>query len=458
MRDFDIIKKLRTIPERMQKQIKKDRIVKEEINKKVEEQHPMPYAPPRPSPVTPTKEPKKKPVSPIKPTPGQKPKPKGQLGHDLELFIAARKGIKEMAFEPGKTDKYINPEWRQWIEQGGGELKELLPDLSKTEQSYIEMITSEQYQKMVDHIEKATGLDAEAMDLPSFTSIFQQAIYRVLKIERNHSKELEQLALKTVLELDEFEMVKDAYENEDVKIEVKLTTEFPELQAAHKNDELTDAEELNKELFGVLDGTDEMRLKRRFANMLIHGNATLKLHLYNLVTKELEAMDKDLPALYGILASGIELGYWALPRSAAQAATDSGAIGGQEEVEPEGEEYTIKASSIAFPYLINELVKGIEEWLAINPDTAEASKHDTIQRETEDVLTGPGIVKAVQSYLGTADQKYLPLLKRKFLQLSKDEIKAVLARSEQGQRLMKELLRQAKEEWAEYEHQKNSEE
>ncbi len=358
--------------------------------------------------------------------------------------------ITEMAFDPGAADKLVHPEWVKWIEAGGGELKELLPELSDTEQSYLEMITSDSYQSMVSRMEKATGLEIDELSVPGFTSLLMQALKKVQAIESKYPVELSQLAVKVVLELPEFEMFAEAYKNGEVKLDVRLVTEFPALKKVEAKDEdLTDDEQMNVDLFGVLDGVDEERLRRRLANLIIQGNAVIKTSLYHLVAKELEAFDSTLPTLYGVLAVGAELGYWVMPPEAIKQAGAQSAVGSAE-VEPEGEIYVIHAHAAAFPFIVHELVKGIYEWISIDPSTA-AEKHDVLAKEPEDLMVGPGVVKTINSYVSTADQKYLPLLQKRIQELSRDSIRAILAQGNEGHKLMADLLAQVKKEWADYE-------
>ncbi len=367
------------------------------------------------------------------------------MNNDLYKKMAA---ITEMAFEPGAADKLVRPEWVKWIEAGGGELKELLPELSDTEQSYLEMITSDSYQLMISRMEKVTGIEADRLSVPGFASLLMQAFTEVKSIEAEYPVELSQLAVKVVLELPEFEMFAEAYKNGEVKLDVRLVSEFPALKKAATDDkDLTDEEQMNADLFGVLDGADEERLRRRLANLIVQGNAVIKTSLYHLVVKELEALDSALPALYGILAVGSELGYWATSPEAIKRAGTRPAVGSAE-VEPEKEVYVIHAHAAAFPFIVHELVKGIYEWISI--DDSAAGRQDRLEKEPEDLIVGPGVVRTINSYISTADQKYLPLLQKRIQELSRDDIRSILAQDNRGHKLMADLLAQVKKEWAEY--------
>jgi hypothetical protein len=422
------------------------------FDKVVNEQQP---APARPKPVTPsipktpTEEPYRKPKSPIKPTPGKHPKPKARSNIDIELFKKARSGMNEMAFDPGRFPDFVHPTRKSWIETGDEQLDALFPKLTKGEQSYLEMITSKTYQEMVARLEKYTGVQGRGA-MPALLGVLAEALNKVFEVEASHIDELEKLALEVVLELPEYKMVKNAYEEGEVDFDIKLGK--PELNVDMDTEadegELSPAEEMNLDLTDELEGVDEAMLRRRLANLLTQGSATLKTYLFNMVSKRLTEIDSDLPNLYGLLAVAAQIGYWIFPPEFAEA-TEAGV--GSEEVIPEGDEYTIKVRAVAFPYLVHELVKGITEWLSLTEEGGHAEV-DTMKKEAEDIIAGPELYKMLSSYVDK--QELMPLVQKKFLQLPRDEVKDVLAKNARGESIMRRLVRDASNEWRVYQEEK----
>jgi len=416
-----------------------------------------PTEPYTPEPTTPA-EPKKRPKSPIVPAPGIHPKPKASKNKDVDLFKEARSSIKEMAFDPGKFPSFIHPEKKRWIETGDEELDAILPKLTEGEQSYLEMITSKSYQDMIGRLEKYTNTEAENIDLPQLFSTVLQSLQKAIEIEKGSKKTLEDLALKTVLELDEFEMIKEAYEGGSVRFDIQLgqaELDPTKIDMKAEEGELSEAEEINLELATELEKLGERQLQRRLANLLIQGSAVLKLYLFNLVNEELVKIDESLPKCYGLLAVFAQLGYWIAPPGIEQmVANSSEGAAGSEEVIPEGEGYIIKVRGVTFPYLIHELTKGIYEWISLNPELKTAMKSDSLEKETEDIIVGSELFKIITSYIPAGKQKYIPLVHKKLLELSREQIKQVLAKSAKGKSIIVNLVRESEREWDEYQEEK----
>jgi len=404
-------------------------------------------------PATPTRKPGRKPRTPIKPAPGTHPKPKAGL--DVELFKKARQGLKEMAFDPGKYPSFVHPEKKKWIETGDPELNDLFPKLSEEEQTYLEMITSRAYQEMISRLEKYTGVSANELSLPQILSIIFQSLNRTLKIERDHKSKLEKLAVDVIMNLPEYEMVKEAWENGEFKLDAKLGLAELDMTVDMNPEKggLSPAEEMNAELADAFENFSDTKLRRRLANLLIQGSATLKTYLFNIVNDELSKIDSSLPRLYGILAVMAQLGYWLTP-SSIEVGVSGAAAAGSSEVIPEGEDYVIKVRGTTFPYLVHEIAKGIAEWISLDPEFKQEMEAETIGKETWDIIAGPEVFKVLTSYISLKDQKFIPLVQKLLLKLPKEKIKAVLAKGREGEEIMKDLVNQARDQWEEYEREK----
>jgi hypothetical protein len=366
-----------------------------------------------------------------------------------------KKHIDEMAFEPGRFPDWVDKGKKSWIEGGAEELKELLPDLTEKEQSYVEVITSETYQRTLERLEQYTGQSAGDLNVPSLYGLFVKTLEAVKKVEGGYKHELEELAIDTVLQLPEFEMIKELYDSGELGIDASLESGdlSKALEAEEASDEggLSQEEEINLDIANAFEDVDEKKLQRKFANMLIQGGSASKLYLFNLVNPTLEEISPYLSRAYGVLAGMAELGYWITPEGIEKQAASEAPAGSEEIDTKDDDMHIIKAKGMTFPYLVHEIAKGIYEYISVDPDVELVrGEVDTIEGETRDLLVGPGIYKTLTSYIPNDKMKYLPLVQKKVIKLKPDKIKQILAKSKTGWTIMKEILIQAEEEWDEY--------
>jgi len=384
---------------------------------------------------------KPKPKSPIAPEPGISPKPKAES--DVALFFLQRaEGLGEKTRFPNWTSE----DKQKWIKKGDEIINKLFPKLSSEEKSYLELVTSDEYNRMLSRLEQYTGKRASELKLPGFVSIAMQALNDILEIEHSYKKRLEGLAVEVVLNLPEFEMVKDAVEGEELRIEARLDTPtLADFRLEKRSENLTPEEEFNKLLASAF--REELSIKRRFANLLITGGAVNKFYLFNVVKDELDKIDPTLINKYGIVAVLAELGYWVTPFGIEKIGLKGGARAGVEKVKPEGDAYTIEAKAIIFPYLIHEIVKGIYEWLSLAKEFQAIMGKEEIEDETRDMLAGPGVYRKIVGMIPADKQNMIPLIWRKLLTRSSEEIRNVLAGDDT---LIKQLTREAEDEWQAY--------
>jgi len=369
------------------------------------------------------------------------------------------KKVRELAFDPGQRGSIVDPSKKDWIETGDEKINALFPELGNEEQSYLEMVTSKSYQDLVAKIENYTGLTVGRGSLPSLMMLLFQALGKVKGIEAAHTRELEELALRMVFTLDEFQVVEDSYLNNRVKFDIKLgKAELENLIGPEKeeeSEELTGDETANMELAQLWDNLNDTALRRKFANLMISGGATSKLYLFHMADEELSAIDPDLVNLYGILASVAQIGYWVTPMGLeAMAAQGGDTAAGSEEVIPEGDIYVIKARGTTFPFLVHEIVKGIYEWLSLNADIRGELGKDQLEDETKDIMAGPELFKNISGMLSQSQQHLMPLIQKMMINLKAEEIKSILSNSLAGKKLMKELINQAESSWGDYQRSK----
>jgi hypothetical protein len=372
----------------------------------------------------------------------------GEDGKDLS-------GVLESRINEQDPLKGVHPEKREFIETGDEALNKILPQLSPEEQRYLKTVASETYQETIQKIQAATGMEVKPTNYPALVGLMIQTLQRAHELEQSHKQQLEETALDLVFSVPEFKIVEEAYLNDELGFDVKLgpgeLSKLTSQEEERPEEGLTQDEELNLALADALKDTSDEDLRRRFANLLITGGSYNKLHLYNMANEKLARIDEDLPAYYGILASMAQLGYWVTPFGIEQAAAGGGETSaGSEEVIPKGDKYIIKARGTTFPYLVYELIKGIYEYLALDPSQQVAMQKDTLEDETKDMIAGPGVYKTIASYIPADKQQIFPGVQKKLTALSAQEIRDVLAKNANGQKIMNKLVDQAEMEMAQY--------
>lgn len=387
--------------------------------------------------------------NPLAPKPGVQPKPKATL-HDAELFLGAIGSSGPIGesmneeFEGVHSDKlaYIN-------NMDDRELKELLPDLDDGQISYLKKITSPYYDELVKKLERWTGIKvSSSRQLPALTQLVYETLQKIVVEEQENVDALEELAMEAVLNLDEFKMAKEAYEDGLVGFDIKLRQPEAEDLELENNEE---THELNQALLDIFEGVDENTLRRRMANLMTHGGSIPKLYLFNMVSDELNKIIPNVTALYGIVASIVEAGYWLSPDGIeVGAARDSGGMGSAH-VKPDEDGYIIKARGLTFPFLVHEIAKGIYEWLSLDPDLQNVMNAETVQGETKDVLVGPALRKKFVDMVPDDKMYLLPLIQKYYLGMKPEEMKAILS-GDQGK--LNQLIKQAQEDWGMYQESK----
>ena len=353
----------------------------------------------------------------------------------------AKSILTEMALDLGDTPDFIDPEKRRKIERGqhpyadnpafptekpahrpGAPFKDA-PNRRDPTRSYSELVSSHVYPEIMRKVQQYTGRNPRQMDPHQLTMIMMQAMQQATRAEANHREELEQAAVEIVLSLPEFSGAREAVEAGDLKIVAKLLDPQAMMQQMKQRirgaepDEAEEAEpqgqmqvepgeesdeeraELGLDVPEIRGEYDAEAKKRRFINMMIQGAAINKNYAYHQIADQLRAIDPNLLDTYGKLMSIGELMYWMAPEDVFNQMQGSGqGGGGMEEVTPEEDgTYTIRATALVFPVLIQELAKGLYEFLSHNEDDPEDvrkyayDKGDTLGGEQWDIMKGPGV-------------------------------------------------------------------
>ena len=408
-----------------------------------------PSAPP--TPTKPTTRP-----NPLRPTrPGIAPRPKA-LSHDVEAFLNQRKGLTEKIDTGDDIPDLIDPSKRAKIEDEKDYVEQILPDLGPEADRYLEIITSESYQQNIKRVAHYLGISVSEVQnkFPNYPTMAMLAIKALNDIKRAESgmkQQLEQIAVNLVLDLPENKLIKQSVEDGYVKIDAKLgNADLTKAVTADKMDEempngLTVAENLNIQLNTALGGDTEGKLRRTLANYMTQGDAVNKLFLFNTISDELDALSPNLSKKYGVLAAVTQIGYYMTPDFPITSDIVNMAAVGSEQVIPTGENYTIKARAMTFPYLVHELVKGFGDYLSMDVASQEELDTETMDDEIKQIMAGPALEMKLRKLVPLDKIEYLPIIKKLFYKLPIETIKDILLGGMKGQSYMNSLIKQAEE-------------
>ena len=408
-----------------------------------------PSAPP--TPTKPTTRP-----NPLKPTkPGIAPRPKA-LSHDVEAFLNQRKGLTEKIDTGEDIPDLIDPSKRAKIEDEKDYVEQILPDLGPEADRYLEIITSESYQQNIKRVAHYLGISVSEVQnkFPNYPTMAMLAIKALNDIKRAESgmkQQLEQIAVNLVLDLPENKLIKQSVEDGYVKIDAKLgNADLTKAVTADKMDEempngLTVAENLNIQLNTALGGDTEGKLRRTLANYMTQGDAVNKLFLFNTISDELDALSPNLSKKYGVLAAVTQIGYYMTPDFPITSDIVNMAAVGSEQVIPTGENYTIKARAMTFPYLVHELVKGFGDYLSMDVASQEELDTETLDDEIKQIMAGPALEMKLRKLIPADKIEYLPIIKKLFYKLPIETIKDILLGGMKAQSFMNGLIKQAEE-------------
>ena len=371
------------------------------------------------------------------------------------------------AMDLGDTPDLFDPTKKNLVQNTKHTVEELYPELGPNGQKYLELITSNSYKNLIKRLKIYTKKDITRGNLPSILESVGEAAQQIMGFEANHKDELEKLALNVVLDMAEYKFIKMLLDDGFIKFDAKLDRpnlskglldiEKEEKKAEEAEEEVTPAEEMNMELAEELIGDTDHALRRKLANAITQGNAVNKLYLFNNVLDELNAVNPRLVPLYGLLTSGAQLTYYTYPMMKLTRGIVNQGVVGSEEVIPDGNVYTIKARAICFPYLVHEIIKGIFDYLSMDITSDKELSQETFDDELLDIMSGAELYRIFSKHAQGDDVMYLPGVFKLFLRLPKEDIKAVLSGNNASAIIMKRMIADAKQSWADYKASKEEE-
>jgi hypothetical protein len=336
--------------------------------------------------------------------------------------------------------------------------------------NFQELLASERYRQVVTRVREYTGVQAPMrgeQGIMPLAQMMMSAHNQIVQTERAHREELEQLAIELVMK--EMSIPEGALQF-DAKIvgmgEIDTDNFNREMEQQQPN---IDPVDIEQDLMGDLETMTIEKAKRRLINNMIQGASKKGHYMYHYVADKIREItgSESLIGQYGILMSINDSLYWQLSDETMKAMMGGGgaegSVGGKEEVDRNTTPPTIVARGLNFPILVHELIKGVMELFAIQgrPKDEEGnedaetwsdveSSEDTLEKEMWDLRLGPAIWDRVRRQFPDEilidENKYelqnyllveiFKLPAREFLVFMKE----VISGSENGKRLMNELM------------------
>jgi hypothetical protein len=301
--------------------------------------------------------------------------------------------------------------------------------------SWHELAASDGYVRIIKKLKALLGAQMPTGPRApgQIQQMFMQSAMRAMQWERGHERELEQLAIQLVLSFDEHKLVKDAYEKGAVKIIAKLTHDVDKGNATLGPEEPEEEVKADLEIAEIAVEYDAEVGKRRMINAMIQGAAIGSDHSYALVRQQLERINPQIINTYALMMAGAELNYWTMPEQTYMSVAGGGAAGMEDIDYSEEGVPTIRAQAVVFPVLVQELTKGIMEYLADNRiDEPETRKYaqgqaDTLGNEQMDINLGPKIWRQFISMFPDENARtYMPIVMRELASMPAEQFHATL--------------------------------
>jgi hypothetical protein len=316
------------------------------------------------------------------------------------------------------------------------------------ENNFEQKIMGKRFSEVVNRYKRA--FDVDEIDNSQLMSQMMPMVHETMAIESKHKKELEKLAEK---------MIRQEYDMSEDVVEIKATLSpkvMLEGTKKHPKPKSNDFQFENHE--EMVNAKDEV-YKRRFLNAMIQGAAKKTNHMFHMVDEELTNMDPRLLNRYSKVMSAADYMYYVIPNM------DNGTSGGVVKVTfptPENPKAVIEAEAMVFPVLIHELVKGVMELLSAHglPKDKKlgdyaVDKADFLAAEPWDMRIGPALWDRFTDCIDADDfnlkhHLYMELASMPVKEFN-ENIREILAGTNKGKKIVKEIMDGVKKELKEEE-------
>jgi len=373
----------------------------------------------------------------------------------------------------------MNVDTREYLDPGAEEQADTAesPDVPVTEilpPRFLSVVASKRYNSLVQELNDVTGKVA-----PPWGAVMHQvmqAMSSISQIELPKKKELEKLAVDTILSLPEWRIIRDRHIKKGwLKIEatigkVDFQKQMDEFEQSLEEDEPEEVAESEVEAFELIkDFKDSSELRRDLANFITQGEAATGFHTYKLIKDKIDNISPKLYNLYKLFVVGGLLNYFKAPLELTSAnnaiasveivpmedgGDESGGGGDGDGGDGGGGGYIIRAGGPNFVLLMHEIIKGLYDYLAV--DVGEAKLED-LRAERLHTNAGPGIAKIFRDrFLKVAegnidDLQYFPFVLRLLYgcdpetEIYDQDLKDIVTGRPAGMQILKDCLDKVKQ-------------
>ena len=340
---------------------------------------------------------------------------------------------------------------------------EITPEGPGKPSSFEELIASKRFKDVINNLKRYTGMqDVRSQNaMMQLQMMVMRGMQEIAQIESENKEYLEELAVELIKK--EFAIPDGA-----LQFDAKLVRPndigsegFQQKGEQPSEEEVEDMFGQNEdELDDFMDAFEKFDLekgKRRFINSLIQGAAKKSSYMFELLNRELNAINPRLLNLYGVFMSFADSLYWLMPDSMVQGMAGSGeSTYGKSELDAQTDPPTVKARGVNLPILIHELAKGVMEIAGTyglpqdkRRQQAVLKSEDTIVGEIWDMRLGPVIWEkfreAYPDELFEDDKRNLQqYFMVKFAELSAEEFmkmaREILSGSDRGKKMVKKMV------------------
>ncbi len=342
-------------------------------------------------------------------------------------------------------------------------------------EEYKHMLFSKNYQKIIERLAQYTGKNSEELGNYPLLQASLDILNKIKKIEKNNKEKLESLAVDLVLSLDEMQPIRDAINDNILKIDAKITETGGELEdaitdleakireAEQKDSEgnfvvegegLTEEEKLNIALAMNIMGDEEIKERKSFADILKFGESFNHLYSYNLVKDKIDEINPELANMYGIVSAIVQVMYYSAPKGIeGMAAKTQGATLGSAEAQGDGlgeggeGKYIIKARAMTFSFLIHEVVKGIMQYVIMTDELRNVEKTGSLEDETRKARFAQEQVKQILNLIPASFVKHKYYIYQQILNLPMDDLKEIQTGGERSKEIINQIIQDMAEEF-----------
>ena len=361
---------------------------------------------------------------------------------------------------------------------GSKAFPEITPESPDKPSNFEELVASQRFKEVINRLKRYTGVEdvTSQNSLMRLQMMVMNAMQEIAQIEAENKEYLEELAIEVVQK--EFGIPEGAlqYDVQLVKpndIDSSKLVKQGEEPSEEEIEDMFGSEEEQEQLEDFMDSFEKFDLekaKRRFINSLIQGAAKQSSYMFELLNRELNAINPRLLNMYGVFMSFADSLYWLMPDSMVQ-----GMAGGEEstygmsELDGKTDPPTVKARGVNLPILIHELAKGVMEIAGTyglpkdkRRQEAVIKSQDTIVGEIWYMRLGPVIWQkfreAYPDELFDDDKRNLQqYFIVKFAELTPEDFFAmareILSGSPKGKKMVKDMVDEIIEELKGYEYE-----